>query len=137
MSRKFELVIFTASHQDYANPIIDHLDPTRKLISHRLFRQHCLKVDGYYVKDLSVIQNRKKEDMILIDNLIYSFAVNRENGVPIFSYMGDKGHGLPDQELRLIADRLQDIKGFTDTRHYIDKTFQLTSFYDHLSKHRY
>lgn len=39
MARIYELVLFTASVSSYANPIINLIDPERK-ISHRLFRQH-------------------------------------------------------------------------------------------------
>lgn len=37
LAKDFEIIIFTASHFCYANPVIDYLDP-KKLVSHRLFR---------------------------------------------------------------------------------------------------
>ena len=40
----FELGIFTASSQDYADAIIEQIiDPFQELISVRLYRQHCFK----------------------------------------------------------------------------------------------
>ena len=33
-----EVIIFTASHECYANVVLDYLDPEKRLISHRLFR---------------------------------------------------------------------------------------------------
>ena len=33
--------MFTASHSNYANKVIDFIDPTNEIISHRLFREHC------------------------------------------------------------------------------------------------
>lgn len=42
----FEIVIFTASTQDYADAVIDKLDPHKELIDHRLYRQHCMPVYG-------------------------------------------------------------------------------------------
>ena len=46
MSEIFEIVIFTASRQDYADAVVDKLDPSGKLIDHRLYRQHCMPVYG-------------------------------------------------------------------------------------------
>ncbi len=38
MSQVFEVVIFTAASQDYADWILNVLDPDNKYISHRLYR---------------------------------------------------------------------------------------------------
>lgn len=46
MSRKFTLVIFTASNQEYADKIIDKLDPNDEFISSRFYRYHCTFHDG-------------------------------------------------------------------------------------------
>jgi len=37
--------VFTASHQCYASKVLDHIDPTGKLIHHRLFRDHCVTTE--------------------------------------------------------------------------------------------
>jgi len=39
MSKYYEIVIFTAATQDYADWVIDKIDPNH-YISHRLYRQH-------------------------------------------------------------------------------------------------
>ena len=41
MSQFYEIVIFTAADQQYADEILDKLDVNRR-ISHRLYRQHTL-----------------------------------------------------------------------------------------------
>lgn len=41
MSKYFELIIFTAAIQDYADWAIDQIDPYN-LIKHRLYRQHAV-----------------------------------------------------------------------------------------------
>ena len=32
---------FTASHEAYADAVIDYLDPKKELVQHRLYRRHC------------------------------------------------------------------------------------------------
>lgn len=53
MGKIFEIVVFTASRQDYADAVIDKLDPDGSLIDHRLYRQHCLSVYGNFKYNLS------------------------------------------------------------------------------------
>jgi CTD small phosphatase-like protein 2 len=38
MNEKFEVVIFTAARQDYADNILDRIDPEKKFFSARLYR---------------------------------------------------------------------------------------------------
>jgi len=46
MSQMFEIVIYTASTSDYANPIIDYIDKDRMFVKFRLFREHCTNING-------------------------------------------------------------------------------------------
>jgi len=46
MGKIFELVVFTASKQCYADKIVEFLDPTNEFISFRFYREHCTFVDG-------------------------------------------------------------------------------------------
>lgn len=134
LGKKFELIIFTASRQDYADIIIDKIDPEGKHIAHRLYRQHCNLVSSahstskkdYHVKSMGVVSNRKKEDLLIIDNLIYSYAFDIENGIPIRPYL----YGKQDSELQFLADALSDLKSFMDSRTYIKEKLRLDDFYN-------
>lgn len=36
-------MVFTASHENYANAIVDYLDPQKQYISHKFSRENCHK----------------------------------------------------------------------------------------------
>lgn len=38
-NKYFQVVVFTASHQSYADVVLDYLDPNRELIQYRLYRE--------------------------------------------------------------------------------------------------
>jgi Dullard-like phosphatase family protein len=88
MAALYEVGVFTAASQSYADPIIDFIDP-KGLISHRLFRQHLTLHNGKLVKDLSKV-GRSLNRMIMVDNLPENFILQPENGVYIKSWMGDE-----------------------------------------------
>lgn len=87
MSQFYELVIFTASLDKYANPLLDLLD-THKTISGRLYREHCTRQGQTYVKDLSRL-GRKLGHTLIIDNSPYSYALHLNYAVPILSWFDD------------------------------------------------
>ena len=41
----------------------------------------------WYVKDLDVFLDRRKEDIVIVDNSIHSFGFDLDNGVPIQSFI--------------------------------------------------
>ena len=55
VAEMFEIIIFTASQSIYAERLLDIVDPDKKLISRRVFRESCLFSDGNYTKDLTVL----------------------------------------------------------------------------------
>ena len=53
--RQFEVVVFTASLDKYANPVLDLMERNAPRSVHfRLFREHCVLTNGALVKDITV-----------------------------------------------------------------------------------
>jgi len=68
--------VFTASNKEYADTILDYIDPTGTLIQHRFYRESCIKTtDNVYIKDLRIFRNVNLKDIIIVDNAVYSFGV--------------------------------------------------------------
>ncbi|CDW87693.1 nli interacting factor-like phosphatase family protein [Stylonychia lemnae] len=118
----FQVVVFTASHQSYADVVLDYLDPKRELIEHRLYRDSCIKTEeGVYIKDLRIIKNRNLKDVVIVDNAVYSFGYQLENGIPILPFYDDKS----DEEMLHLIYYLKCISQFDDIREQNKKAFQL------------
>jgi Dullard-like phosphatase family protein len=121
----FDLMVFTASDENYANKVIDLLDPDNTIFTKRLFRSSCIRTDvNLFVKDLRIL-NRDLRSVIIVDNSIFSFASQLDNGIPIIPFYDDK----EDRILPKIKDYLLSLKDLDDFRVINEKTFSLTQLY--------
>ena len=118
------MIVFTASHQCYADPILNHLDPSHELIDFRLYRNHCLVHAGMYIKDLRVLKHRKLKDIVIIDNLAHNYACQLNNGIPIVSWYDDRN----DKELLNLMHYLKGLATAEDIRTVNSQTFKLETF---------
>ena len=76
VSKVYEIIVFTASTQAYAQTIIKHIDPSRKYFTYLLTRDHCMITkSGFLIKDLRLLKNRLLKDIVFIDNLVHSFGL--------------------------------------------------------------
>ncbi|CAD8122575.1 unnamed protein product [Paramecium sonneborni] len=121
LAQHFEIMIYTASNEDYANQIIDYLDPTQQLVKYRFYRNDCINLyKGCHIKDLRTL-DRNLKDIILIDNSAYSFAYQLNNGIPIIPYIDNK----KDDELIVLEKYLMELLEIDDIRIENEKNFHL------------
>ena len=76
MCKWYNLVIFTASVQEYADPVIEWLEQERKFFSARFYRQHCTFRQGAFIKDISSVEPDLSKVMIL-DNSPLSYLFHQ------------------------------------------------------------
>ncbi|KAG9003908.1 Nuclear envelope morphology protein 1 [Tulasnella sp. 427] len=74
VSTWYTLVIFTASMQEYADPVIDWLDAGRGILAKRFFRESCTQLpNGSYAKDLTIVESDLSR-VALLDNSPVSYS---------------------------------------------------------------
>ncbi|CAD8076810.1 unnamed protein product [Paramecium sonneborni] len=97
LSEYFDVVLWTASLREYADPVIDIIDP-QKRISTRLYRESCTNIKGGLTKNLNILGRNLKE-VLIIDNSQMSFLFQPENGFLIKDFISDKNDKELDQLL--------------------------------------
>ena len=115
MNKLYEIIIFTASVEEYAKPLIELID-NKNYCSYILYREQCTLDNMIYIKDLKKL-GRDLKDIIIIDNTPISYKLNKENGIPISSFIDDDN----DRELYDIIQILDFLSYVDDVRYFIPK----------------
>ena len=112
MSKYFELIIFTAAAEDYADIVLNELDKN-KVINYKLYRKHTEQINGIFIKDLSKI-GRDLTKILIIDNNKDNFNLQPENGLHICSFIGDQNddelYNLSCDLMKIIESNKDDIR---------------------------
>ena len=129
IKKKYHIVAFTASHESYADPVLNYLDPNKKYFEYRLYRCHCVlcNIDDmkFYIKDLKILEdNYDLKDVVIIDNSLLSFAYHLDNGIPISPFYESK----VDTELLDIADFLVKYANENDIRDKLKEVYKLNQY---------
>ncbi|KAF2200491.1 hypothetical protein GQ43DRAFT_373732 [Delitschia confertaspora ATCC 74209] len=107
----YNLIVFTASVQEYADPVIDWLEVERKYFVGRYYRQHCTYRNGAYIKDLAQVEPDLSKVMI-IDNSPMSYIFHEDNAIPIEGWISDP----TDNDLLHLIPMLEGLQYVTDVR---------------------
>ena len=136
IQNKYHIIAFTASHESYADSVLNHLDPEGKYFEFRLYRCHCVLciVNGmkFYVKDLKIVEDLYSlKDVVIIDNSVLSFAYHLDNGIPISPFYDSKN----DNELLEIADFLVKYANENDIRDKLKEVYKLSQYMEILKEY--
>ena len=77
-----------------------------------------------YFKDLRIFKGCRHEDMIVIDNIVCSYALQLGNGIPIKPFNCGE-----DYELKYIADQLEGLRKYMKCGEFVERKFRLRNFY--------
>lgn len=91
MSKVYNIVVFTAAYGEYAEKVLNKIDINARYIKNIISRDHCTKINNNFIKDFRVIANKgiSKDDIVMLDNKVISYAYNIFQGVPILPYYDD------------------------------------------------
>ena len=84
----YEIILFTAGTQEYADPILNIIEKDETFFEKRLYRQHSIIIGNLFVKDLNML-GRNLNKVIIVDNMPQNFRLQKENGIFIRSFCGD------------------------------------------------
>ncbi|XP_077188471.1 CTD small phosphatase-like protein 2 isoform X2 [Paroedura picta] len=98
LAQIYEVFIFTTAKQDYADKILEAFGAQRKLIRHRLYQEDCLCSQGYYIRDLSVLE-RDLARIVAVANCLEAFPYQTSNVILISKWLGNP---RDEELLRLI-----------------------------------
>ena len=101
----FNIVIFTASIQEYADIIINFLDQEKIHFKEKFYRKHLTTLpNGQLSKNLNVIHPDLSK-ILIVDNTPENFQEQQENGIWIKSWYGDQN----DKSLKKLIELLKNM----------------------------
>ena len=92
LSDYYEIIIFTASYQNYADLAINGIDIDKR-IKYRLYRQHTMKIGNTIIKDLSKL-GRDLKKIIIIDNCSENYSLQPKNGINLIDFTGNNNDDI-------------------------------------------
>ncbi|EDW85638.1 uncharacterized protein Dwil_GK23052 [Drosophila willistoni] len=111
VSKWYDLVIYTASLEEYASEVVDRLDAGRGILPRRFYRQHCRSSTTILCKDLNLV-NEDLCSTFIIDNSPNAYRDFPENAIPIKTYIYDPS----DKELAKLLPFLDALRFTKDVR---------------------
>jgi len=113
MKKNYELIIFTSATSEYADPLLSAIEKNKKYFDYKLYRQHTIIYNNEIVKDISKI-GRPLDKVIIVDNLVQNFRLQKENGIMIKAFWGEDNYDTALIELKDILNKIA--HEFSDVR---------------------
>ncbi|XP_068445970.1 CTD small phosphatase-like protein 3 [Clinocottus analis] len=116
MAKIYELFVYTCAKKEYAEKILNILDPQRKLFRHRLYQDDCACVLGHYIKDLGIL-GRDPAKTVILDNAPHTYPYHLMNTIPVKSWSG----ASEDRELQKLVPYMEKLSAAEDFREVLKK----------------
>ena len=101
--RSLEIVLWTASMDDVAEPVVRRLDPNGDVFDHLIFRDNrWFRNEANYTKDLRLL-GRDFGGIVIVENSPVSVRLNRQNSILVKDFVG---HSYNDADLYAVKDVL-------------------------------
>lgn len=104
VQKHYDVFIFSASHSEYGNQIIDQIAPDIASCR-RFFKDSCVCEAGYSVKDLSILR-RPLTKTILVDDMAGSGMRNPDNLIKIEPWNGNREDSVLVKELLPLLENI-------------------------------
>ncbi|CDW86447.1 nli interacting factor-like phosphatase family protein [Stylonychia lemnae] len=133
LKQSFELILWSSSQPDYTEKLLQILDPPsddRKFV-HHLDLSHCQRSDDdtIMIKNIDILlENRSKDDIIVVDTNMHNYRVHLTNGIMIPAYHIDKDH--TDKWLYHLGCYLFEFVPEKNVRQKIKFDFQLDQIFE-------
>lgn len=86
--RLIEIVLWTASMEDVALPVVRRLDPEGSIFDHLIYRDHrWFRNEANYTKDLKLL-GRDMAGVCIVENSPVSVRLNRQNAILVKDFLG-------------------------------------------------
>lgn len=121
ISKISDVYAFTAGTSGYARPILRAIDPNGSVFKKALFRDSC--VQGSWAKDLRAFGTKvfNEKRIVLVDNNIFSFIFQPENGIIIDDFNGR----VDDCELKKVENLIHKLALVEDVRVPLKNLFSM------------
>mmetsp|Transcript_20985 Transcript_20985/g.40838 ORF Transcript_20985/g.40838 Transcript_20985/m.40838 type:complete len:363 (-) Transcript_20985:267-1355(-) len=110
-SGAWHVIVWTAAEKSYADAVLDGLEGNARVLTRRLYQQHCAIGPTGFIKDLRHL-GCPLSRTLLVDNSPVTYAAQPESAVPISSWLGDASDRAILELIALLrqASTLQDVR---------------------------
>ena len=108
MKKIYEIILFTFSSPEYANPIIQLIEKNGKYFEHILYIEQASYNNDNFVKNIRYLGREIENTIIIEDNINNIFYYNRDNLICIKPFYGDISN--ENNTLQLLGNILNKIR---------------------------
>ena len=127
MKKIYEIILFTFSSPEYANPIIELIEKDEKYFEHKLYIQHASYYNNEYVKNIHDLGRNLKNTLIIDNNINNIHKSNRDNSICIKPFYGDMEN--EKNTLQLLGNVLNKIRYDAEITGDIAKSLKKEKYY--------